>query len=574
MPLGPVHRHQGSGSVEVVLGEPPVGAGHEAGQLVRVHGAPAGGALHLLPVVVQRGQRLGRRRAHVHPDVVAGVKGGPHVELGQVTGRGALAGHEVDFFQARAGRGRPDPVDEGSDLLAGQLDRRPDVDHDPVGVEPLVLRPLRLDGADRVEAARQDVFQGGQRDEAAVRLAQRRQVADLAHRDQPLVGGVALSRGLEQVDLFVRRRQPGEVERAQPVQLQPLGDLRVQAPDELVFREPRGTRAEGEAVPHGRAAGAGHGKRDPRQPRRPGQQLAEAHRERVRVRLPRPRDVQVGHHSASRWDGPPVPARAGRSRSGERPQGGDRVGKVREVGGRGGYQGPLGDGGEELAAVNGARGDVGQLLVAVVAAGQHLKQRPVVRAPRDPLAEQPDEGLGAGHDRLNPLGAVSGQRTGGEVAQLLADLEVHLGAVAAQQRLGEPAEHHAAREVGDGGEAQLGGLDQVLKGEPGLLPQRLGGRRGRQPLPQQLGDGGSVGGHPLLGEEDAEDSRLELRGPVEAGDAVVAEDPRQLRLEGLWHAGPFDVEAAQVAVEVLAGAVHRPLGRGLKVAARPVAGQL
>ena len=103
---------------------------------------------------------------------------------------------------------------------------------------------------------RQHVLQLGQRDQPAVGLAQRRQVADLAHRDQPLVGRVALRHGLEQVDLLVRGRQPGEVELAQPVQLQPLGDLRVQAADQPVLGEARRRRGpEREVVLHGRAAG-------------------------------------------------------------------------------------------------------------------------------------------------------------------------------------------------------------------------------------------------------------------------------------------------------------------------------
>ncbi len=102
--------------------------------------------------------------------------------------------------------------------------------------------------------AGQDVLQLGQRDQPAVRLAQRRQVADLAHRDQPLVGLVALGDGLEQVDLLVRRRQPGEVELAQPVQLQPLGDLRVQAADQPVLGQgtAAGREPSGLAAPSGR----------------------------------------------------------------------------------------------------------------------------------------------------------------------------------------------------------------------------------------------------------------------------------------------------------------------------------
>ena len=78
----------------------------------------------------------------------------------------------------------------------------------------------------------------GQRDEPAVGLAQRGEVADLRHRDQPLVGRVGLRDALEQVDLLVRGRQPGEVELAQPLQLQALGDPRVQAADQPVLGQP------------------------------------------------------------------------------------------------------------------------------------------------------------------------------------------------------------------------------------------------------------------------------------------------------------------------------------------------
>ena len=149
----------------------------------------------------------------------------------------ALAGQELDLLQPGAGRGRQDALDQRVELVAGQLGGRPDVHHDPVGVEALVLRALRLDVADRVQARGDRVLHRGQRDQPAVGLAQRRQVADLAHRDQPLVGRVALGDRLEQVDLLVGGRQPGEVELAQPLQLQALGDLRVQAADQPVLGE-------------------------------------------------------------------------------------------------------------------------------------------------------------------------------------------------------------------------------------------------------------------------------------------------------------------------------------------------
>ena len=97
----------------------------------------------------------------------------------------------------------------------------------------------------------------------------------------------------------------------------------------------------------------------------------------ARAPVPRPGDVEVGDQAAG--------GGLGRQRS----QGGDRAWQCRDVGGRGGHQGhPAAAGvlgGDEPAArtVTGrdvTRGHVRQLVVAVVAAGQHLEQRRVVRA--------------------------------------------------------------------------------------------------------------------------------------------------------------------------------------------------
>ena len=88
--------------------------------------------------------------------------------------------------------------------------------------------------------------------------------------------------------------------------------------------------------------------------------------------------------------------------------------------------------------------------VAVVAAGQHLQHRPRCRRPARPmpLAEQPHQRLGAGA----PSSAIRSARSGASGCasrwrRCVADVGVDLGAVAAQQRLGEPAEHHAAGQV-------------------------------------------------------------------------------------------------------------------------------
>ena len=63
----------------------------------------------------------------------------------------------------------------------------------------------------------------------------------------------------------------------------------------------------------------------------------------------------------------------------------------------------------------------------------------------------------------DPLGPVGRGRILVEVTQVAADAGVHLGPLAAQQRLAGPAEHDAAGQVADDREAELGGEDQVLQ---------------------------------------------------------------------------------------------------------------
>ena len=82
-----------------------------------------------------------------------------------------------------------------------------------------------------------------------------------------------------------------------------------------------------------------------------------------------------------------------------------------------------------------------------------------------------------------------------------------------------------------------------------------------------------VGRGAPLGQEDAEDRLLQLRRAVELGDAVPREHGGQPLAEVLVQPVPLDVEALQVGVEVLPGAVHAELGVHL-LAAGPVAAQL
>ena len=151
-------------------------AGEQAGQLVRVRRCRAGRAQHLLPVVVQRlrsARSAARRRAAARRRPAS-----------KVIRTAISVSSPVRRSRWRAMNrtsSSPAPAVVGStrwaivvQLLAGQLARRPDVDHDPVGVEPLLRRPLRLDVADRVEARGDARPRPRQRDQPAVGLAQRR----------------------------------------------------------------------------------------------------------------------------------------------------------------------------------------------------------------------------------------------------------------------------------------------------------------------------------------------------------------------------------------------------------------
>jgi len=131
-------------------------------------------------------------------------------------------------------------------------------------------------------------------------------------------------------------------------------------------------------------------------------------------------------------------------------------------------------GGDERAAGHRVGADVVERPVAVVAAAEHLQQgRRVGAVAVDPLPEDPHQWFGAGHHRGDPLGAVRGIGVLVEVAQVLAHVRVDLSPLASQEGLGEPAEGHATGEVADGGEAKLGGGDQVFQCQARCLVQRL-----------------------------------------------------------------------------------------------------
>ena len=90
--------------------------------------------------------------------------------------------------------------------------------------------------------------------------------------------------------------------------------------------------------------------------------------------------------------------------------------------------------------------------------------------------------------------------------------------------------------------------------------QAVGRRRLRDPALEQAGDEVDVGTGTPLGQEDPEDRLLQLAGAVQVGHAVAGEHRGEALPELLVQPVPLHVEALQVGVEVLLGAVHAELG--------------
>ena len=147
--------------------------------------------------------------------------------------------------------------------------------------------------ADRVEAGGDRVLGRGQRDQPAVGVAQRRSgrgPAPIATSRSS--AGLLPRHALEEVDLLVGRRQPGQVELAQPLQLQALRRCAGAGRGSAGPRPSRRRRAEREVVVHHRAAAAGDVVVTRRTPAGSGcavEDLAQRGRHRVGVlRLVRP----------------------------------------------------------------------------------------------------------------------------------------------------------------------------------------------------------------------------------------------------------------------------------------------
>ena len=235
--------------------------------------------------------------------------------------------------------------------------------------------------------------------------------------------------------------------------------------------------------------------------------------------------------------------------------------------------GVVGD--DERSPVDADLAEVAHVVAAVVPLRQHGqhglggRQLGTGEAP----GEERGDPLGDAHQRVDVLVALRPLGQLGDAGDLVADAPEHALPLGVHQRLVEPPEPHAARQVADDGDAQLGGAHEVVQGGAGTgVVRRL--RRGvGEPAAQQRGHDLQVGGRALLRDEDPEDRLLELVVVLQVGDAVATQHGPQPLLEVLRQGGANGVEALEVGVEVLAGAVDAVLE--VEVVARgAVAGQL
>ena len=147
--------------------------------------------------LVQRLQRLARRRVDLHHHALPrrGEQAQHAIALGAVGfAQPAADEHHLD---AQAGHRRRHADADRADLRQRQVDRRPDVQEDAVPLEPAARLAVGLEAADSLERRHDHPLELGQRGHPPVGVAQRRQVAHLRQREQPLVrrGSCARRRG-------------------------------------------------------------------------------------------------------------------------------------------------------------------------------------------------------------------------------------------------------------------------------------------------------------------------------------------------------------------------------------------
>ena len=120
-------------------------------------------------------------------------------------------------------------------LVEVGLDRRPDVDPDVVHVEPSTRCAARGAGpTDGLEAVGDGALRVGQRGDPTALVADHDELAHLGQRHEALVGLVA-GGGAEVEQHVLGSLEPGDLEVAQPPEVEPPTDHRVHAAHQPVL---------------------------------------------------------------------------------------------------------------------------------------------------------------------------------------------------------------------------------------------------------------------------------------------------------------------------------------------------
>ena len=542
-------------------------------QLVGVDQPATARAQHLAGVVVDRLEQVGRRRVDRGDDAGAGLGAEPYGDRHRAVRRGDPALRD-DLLDAGTVGERADLVAQRGQRGDVDVDDRPDLHPHVVHVELGAGGAARYAGPpDRLEAVLHRALGVREGGDVAVVVADDAELADLGQRDQSPVGGVLLRHALVEQDVL-GRLDPGDVEVAEPPEVEAAADHRVHPAGEVVLGDAALVGGPEREVPDGALAPGTDRDRDPAyvagERKRPDQRPEQLALLVGRLGSLGPVQVEVDHCLVA---GTPLGEVEGDG-SGEVA---GRVLELRHGADRGHHAGRpvvedvVGDH-ERAAVLDGVQ--VAQVELAVVPADQDLQHRLLGRdAALEPLRQEPHDLLGDRGQRLDPLGVVTEAAVGRQRGELVAHRGQHVGPLGVDRRLVEPAEPDAAGEVADDREPQLGGAAEPFEQGTGVAALVAGRRRLVDPASEQRRGQRDLGRRALLGQEDAEHRLLELGRALEVLDAVVAQHPEQPVAELVGQPAALDVEALQVGVEVLLGAVHPELGLRLLVC-RAVAAEL
>ncbi len=245
---------------QIALGFAP-GGRQALDDLVGVGEAPAPQLDDLLGVLAQRLQGRFRGLAEAQDHAGAFEVGDLEHPVAQLAALavGDAAAH-VDLFEPQSLGERGQAVHDGVELVRPQVDGRPDVEQNPVPLQPLGGGAAGLEAADAGERLHEHVLELGKLGDPAAGIrggTHGRQVAHLGHGEEALVAGVLQRHAVEEIDPL-GRGQAVEMEVLEAPELQAQGQHGVDAAVDPFFLEgvaPFAIAAEGEALVAARSGG-------------------------------------------------------------------------------------------------------------------------------------------------------------------------------------------------------------------------------------------------------------------------------------------------------------------------------